>query len=69
MCSTYVRPDVPMTYQLQLHNERILRTARCPYNVLTTVAQQMYGQTSQQHTDRIRITKTNLLSSYATLAS
>ena len=41
MCSPYVQPDVPTMYRLQSHNERILRMARRPYNVLTTVAQQI----------------------------
>ena len=46
--------------------------ARHPYDVLTAVAQRIsptYGQTSQRRTDRIRVTKTNLLPSYAMLAS
>ena len=49
-----------------------LHMARHPYNVLTTVAQQInptYDQMSLQHIDRSRTTKTNLLPSYATLAS
>ena len=36
-------------HRLESHNERILRMARCPYDALTAVAQQMqhtYGQTS-----------------------
>ena len=42
------------------------------YDVLTTVAQRinpMYGQTSLRRTDSSRTTKTNLLPSYAMLAS
>ena len=44
--------------------------ARCPYDILTTVAQQTnptYGQMSQQHTDHSCVMKTTLLPSYATL--
>ena len=46
-----------MTYRLQMHNECILHTARRPYDIPTTVAQQThptYGQTSLQCTDRSR---------------
>ena len=47
----------------------ILHTARRPYDVLTAVAQHTYCQTSLRCTDCSRTTKTNLLRSYATLAS
>ena len=46
--------------------------ARRPYDILTAVAQRInptYGQMYQQRTDHIRIMKTNLLPSYAMLAS
>ena len=49
--------------------QKILQTARRPYDVLTAVAQRTYCQTSLRHTDRSRTSKTNLLHSYATLAS
>ena len=48
---------------------KILHTARRPYDVLTTVAQRTYCQMSLRHTDCSRTTTTNLLRSYATLAS
>ena len=48
---------------------KILHMARCPYDVLTTVTQRTYSQTSLRRTDCSRTTKTNLLHSYATLAS
>ena len=48
---------------------KILHMARRPYDVLTTVAQRTYSQASLQRTDHSRTTKTNLLRSYATLAS
>ena len=48
---------------------KILHMARRPYDVLTAVAQCTYCQTSLQRTDCSRTTKTNLLRSYATLAS
>ena len=80
------RREIP--HRLESHNERILFMARCPYDiltsvaqrkilhtarrpydVLTTVAQRTYSQTSPQRTDHSHTTKTNLLRSYATLAS
>ena len=48
---------------------KTIHTARRPYDVLTAVAQRTHCQTSLRHTDRRRTTKTNLLRSYATLAS
>ena len=59
-------------HHVDSHNERILRTARRPYDILTAVAQRinpMYGQTSLRRTDRSRTTRTILLPSYAMLAS
>ena len=47
----------------------ILNTARHPYDVLTAVAQCTYCQTSLRRTDCSHTTKTNLLRSYAMLAS
>ena len=64
------RHEIP--HRLESHNERILRMARRPYDVLTTVTQRinpMYGQTSLRCTDCSRTMKTNLLPSYAMLAS
>ena len=81
------RREIP--HRLESHNERILHTARRPYDaltavaqrkkilhtarhpydVLTTVAQRTYCQTSLRCTDCSHTTKTNLLCSYATLAS
>ena len=49
--------------------QRILRTARRPYDALSAVAQRTHCQECLQHTDRSRTTKTNLQRSYATLAS
>ena len=46
-------------HRLQSHNERILRTARRPYDALTAVAQRKnhtYGQMSLQRTGRSRTT-------------
>ena len=48
---------------------KIIHTARRPYDVLTAVAQCTHCQTSLRRTDCSRTTKTNLLRSYATLAS
>ena len=80
------RCEIP--HRLELHNERVLRmargphnvltsvaqrkilhTARRPYNVLTAVTQRTHSQMSLRRTDRSCTTKTNLLHSYATLAS
>ena len=49
------RREIP--HRLESHNERILPTARRPYDALTAVAQQKnptYGQTSLRRTDRSR---------------
>ena len=54
---------------LESQNERILHTARRPYDILTAVAQRTYCQMSLRRTDCSRTMKTNLLRSYATLAS
>ena len=86
MVNILYRREIP--HRLESHNKHVLRTARhpydvltsvaqrkilhtagCPYDVLTAVAQRMYSLTSLRHTDRSRTTKTNLLRSYATLAS
>ena len=49
--------------------QKIQHMARRPYDVLTTVAQRTYSQVSLQRTDHSCTMKTNLLRSYATLAS
>ena len=49
------RREIP--HRLESHNECNLRTARRPYNVLTTVAQRThptYGQMPLRRTDRSR---------------
>ena len=86
MVNILIRREIP--HRLESHNERILHTARHPYDaltsvaqriilhtarrpydVLTAVAQRTYCQTSLRRTDCSRTTKTNLLRSYAILAS
>ena len=51
------RCEIP--HHLELHNKRILCTARHPYDILTADAQRInptYGQTSLQRTNRSRTT-------------
>ena len=43
------RHEIP--HRLESHNERILHTARHPYDILTAVAQRTYSQTSLRRTD------------------
>ena len=57
MVITLIRREIP--HRIESPNERILRTARRPYDVLTAVAQRKnhtYGQTSLRRTDRSRTT-------------